>query len=473
MTINQYFENIYCINLQRRTDRWEECLNEFKKHDLNVDRFDAADGNNFEPTSNLSSGQVGTVYSHLNVLQRAKEQNLNNVLILEDDIQFDENFVSLFNEWSSEIPDDWDMILFGGNHIGNNPWSPGKLIKVTEHVYKVTHSLALHCYAVKNTVYDKLIKSLSEMNSPADNAVAKVQKEINCYIIRPHLAWQRPSYSDLVGFFADYVGLRDDSALAEGRPFGEEQLKRDDIRDKLDSTWQKIYDNQKEKYQQNEDTQMYDQVTAVLTSCGRLDLLERTITSLSKEFWDKIPVKILTEDSADHKIFEKIKKENESGYLQGWTVILNDPKLGQSASIDKAYSMVETKYVFHLEDDWEFYDDKFIDRSLPILEKYDNIMQVTFRSNSPHPTDGYLYEEGTESEFGVLIPGYNEWPGYTYNPNIFKFSCYESVKPISGKQEKEVGFIFNELDLHTVRLTKTSVDHIGDGRHVGWDPTLW
>lgn len=219
---------------------------------------------------------------------------------------------------------------------------------------------------------------------------------------------------------------------------------------------------------------MYDQVTAVLTSCGRLDLLERTIKSLSQEFWDRIPVKILTEDSADTKIFEKVKKENkDGGYLNGWTILLNETKLGQSASIDRAYSLVNTKYVFHLEDDWEFYDDKFIDRSLPILEKYDNVIQVTFRGNSPHPTDGDLYEEGTESEFGVLIPGYNGWPGFTYNPNVFKFLGYEKVKPITGRQEKEVGLIFNDLDFHTVRLTKSSVDHIGDGRHVPLNPNLW
>ena len=135
--------------------------------------------------------------------------------------------------------------------------------------------------------------------------------------------------------------------------------------------------------------------------------------------------------------------------------------------------MVKTKYVFHLEDDWEFYDDKFIERSIPILEKYDNIAQVTFRPNSPHPTDGHLYEEGTESEFGILIPGYNKWPGYTYNPNIFKYEFYDKVKPFAGKQEKEVGLIFNELELYTVRLTKGSVDHIGDGRHIPLDSNLW
>lgn len=218
---------------------------------------------------------------------------------------------------------------------------------------------------------------------------------------------------------------------------------------------------------------MYNNVTAVLTSCGRLDLLERTINSLDETFWDKIPVKIITEDSANENIFEEVRVQNENGYLKGWTILCNELKLGQSASIDLAYSKVKTDYVFHLEDDWEFYDDTFIDRSLPILEKYDNIIQVTFRGNTPHLTDPTLFEAETENEFNVLIPGYNGWPGFTYNPNIFKFSAYEKVKPIAKKQEKDIGLIFNKFELFTARLKTPCVDHIGDGRHVPLNPNLW
>lgn len=41
-----------------------------------------------------------------------------------------------------------------------------------------------------------------------------------------------------------------------------------------------------------------------------------------------------------------------SKYPQFFKVILNSEKLGQIASIDKAYGEVTTKYVYHLEDDW-------------------------------------------------------------------------------------------------------------------------
>lgn len=251
ITLNNYFQEIHCINLKRRSDRWEECEEEFSKHNLQVNRFEAFDGNDIKKIPGFTPGQVGAIFSHRAVIEYAKEKKLDNILIFEDDVEFHEDFVNLFNEWSSEIPDDWDMILFGGNHSGNNPWSYGKLIKKTEHIYKVTHSLALHCYAVNSKIYDKLINELSKMNKTNDALVADVQRDINCYIIRPHIAWQRPSFSDLRELFVDMPFLYNDSDLYEGKYFGPEMLKRDDVRDKLTESERIRYDNEKKIYMES------------------------------------------------------------------------------------------------------------------------------------------------------------------------------------------------------------------------------
>jgi hypothetical protein len=211
---------------------------------------------------------------------------------------------------------------------------------------------------------------------------------------------------------------------------------------------------------------MYNNVTLVLTSCNRLDLLETTINSIPSETLEKIPKKIIIDDSADSDCFNKLKALNTDGFLKGWTLLLNEEKLGQAASIDKAYSLVQTEFVFHCEDDWLFTNGDFIDRSIPILEKYENVLQVTFREGEPHKAADEIYESGTDHAFKVWIPGWQGYPGFTYNPNVFRFSAYHSVKPISGNSERDVGFKFVELGLHTVVLEKRSVRHIGDGRHV-------
>jgi glycosyl transferase family 25 len=211
--INKFFEEIHCINLDRRQDRWQECQQEFEKHNLLVERFSAIDGKTLEKHPTLNPGQVGAIYSHRGVIELAKEKNLENILILEDDVQFDENLNIKFSEIYNRIPDDWDIILFGGNHTLNNPWGRGELFFVDKNVYKITYSLALHCYAVKSTIYDRVVDVYHKMDKENDVLFAELQKDVNCYILRPHLAWQRPSFSDLCEEFSDYEFLHNDTAL--------------------------------------------------------------------------------------------------------------------------------------------------------------------------------------------------------------------------------------------------------------------
>lgn len=243
-TLNDYFQEIHCINLDKRTDRWEECLNEFNKHNLKVNRFSAVYGKEVDTIPGLTEGQTGAVLSHKKLIQHAKDNSLENILILEDDVEFDENLNSRFFELIDRVPDDWDMLYFGGNHKANNPYCRGILKKVDDNVFRVTNCLAIHAYAIRKNIYDEALNSFK--GRPADDSLVELQYNVNCYIIRPHLAWQRPSYSDIGEIFTHYVGLKEDKAFVEGRPFGVEALKRDDVRDKLDPFWQKIYDKQKE-----------------------------------------------------------------------------------------------------------------------------------------------------------------------------------------------------------------------------------
>jgi hypothetical protein len=191
--------------------------------------------------------------------------------------------------------------------------------------------------------------------------------------------------------------------------------------------------------------------------------LEQTVSLIPQHLKARIATKILIDDSADQNCFDRL---SESPYLKGWTLLFNEEKLGQPASIHRAYSEVKTDYVFHCEDDWGFDDYDFITPSLNILEKYDNLVQVTFRKDSPHLAFEEVYEPGTETAFRVLIPDYNGWPGFTYNPNIFRFSAYRELVSCVGKSEKDVGLFYKERGLYTAALERRVVYHLGDGRHV-------
>ena len=207
-TLNDYFDKFYCINLDRRTDRWAQCLSEFKKIGIKPERFSAIDGRLLPKDDQVSPGNIGATASHRSVLCDAKENNFDSVLIMEDDVEFHNNFSELFDSYIKEVPDDWDLLYFGGNHSLNNIWMSDPPKKVTDHVYRITKCYAIHCYGVKRTSYEKLITALHGRGKPGDVLISDVQPELNCYILRPHLAWQRASYSDIEGGHTDYSFLR-------------------------------------------------------------------------------------------------------------------------------------------------------------------------------------------------------------------------------------------------------------------------
>ena len=76
-----FFEEMYCVNLDERTDRWEHAQKEFEKAGIKdrVQRFSAIRDDD---------GRVGIIKSNLGVVKLAKKKGLKNVLVFEDDVEF-------------------------------------------------------------------------------------------------------------------------------------------------------------------------------------------------------------------------------------------------------------------------------------------------------------------------------------------------------------------------------------------------
>ena len=110
------------------------------------------------------------------------------------------------------------------------------------------------------------------------------------------------------------------------------------------------------------------EVTLVITSCGRFDLLEETLDSFFEYYTYPIKKIIITEDSTEGKKLERlISKYNDKN--NNFKLIVNETRLGQLKSIDKAYSEVDTEYIFHCEDDWKFLKKGFIEKSMELMEE--------------------------------------------------------------------------------------------------------
>lgn len=203
MGLNEYFDNVYCINLKHREDRWENCKKQFDQYNINVEKFEAVNGKEVAPEgiNGLLPGEIGVIRSNYNVIKDAKEKKYKNVLIFEDDVELCEDFNDKFTEFIKQVPNDWSFLYLGGNHVGGYQ-------HVTENVAKIRHSFAIHAFVVNENVYDHILELLPQEKEQVDVTYAKLQNIFPSYVFRPHLAWQRKDFSDIQGGVVDYEFLK-------------------------------------------------------------------------------------------------------------------------------------------------------------------------------------------------------------------------------------------------------------------------
>lgn len=199
----QNLQNIYYINLEERIDRKKHIENEFKKLGWNnYTRFNAI---------KHSNGAIGCSMSHLEILKNARNNNLDYVVILEDDIQFldIELYKKLFNKYMNNNIE-FDVFMLAGNLIGNNK----KNIR-NDYYIKINKCYTTTGYIVKKHYYDKLINNIEE---GINNLVKEYKKNLyaidvywgvlqrndNWYILYPRTISQLPCYSDIEKRYVNY-----------------------------------------------------------------------------------------------------------------------------------------------------------------------------------------------------------------------------------------------------------------------------
>lgn len=227
---------------------------------------------------------------------------------------------------------------------------------------------------------------------------------------------------------------------------------------------------------------MTPNVTVVITSSNRHDLLERTLDSFfAHNTYDGIHRILIWEDSY---VYPRFVDESEKYAGRDISVLHTRPRLGQLLGIDVAYKYVETDYIFHCEDDWEFYAPGFIETSFPILESSPSVLQVHLRKPDllfPMGTLEYTVDAG--GKFALIREGRTEhgvWHGFSFNPGLRRLADYKALGSYSAQLltpryagqhfESYLGTLYRELGYVTaVSLFNNGqgfVRHIGDERHV-------
>jgi glycosyl transferase family 25 len=204
--------DVLVISLKENHDKRKSVLEECKKLGI-VPKFYLA---NKHPTS----GVQGCLESHMYCINYAKRNNLENVLILEEDIVFEDNVLERLA--STVLPNEYDMFYLG-YHILNG-------YRENTNTLKILSGLTTHSYIIHHSIYDYVLEnikgnwqSIPEYHQQTPMEVPFFKNNLRAidifyakwvhhrrnktYGVYPLVATQRPGFSDIENATVDYTNL--------------------------------------------------------------------------------------------------------------------------------------------------------------------------------------------------------------------------------------------------------------------------
>lgn len=210
----ELFDRTYVVNLPERTDRRRQVEAELRRPilgsapevaDSRVRIFAATWPDEAAPFD--STGTKGCFLSHLSILTEARDDDLESVLVLEDDAEFEDHVVTSLPRLAHELSTrEWGVVQLG--HLpaeGAEPVTGPFLLPFRGEV------IGTHCYAVHRRALAPLVAHFERQlaGTPGDdtygpmapdgtlNTFAWAQDEVDRHLVVPSLCRQRSSWSSV------------------------------------------------------------------------------------------------------------------------------------------------------------------------------------------------------------------------------------------------------------------------------------
>lgn len=215
-----FFEQIYCINLKSRSDRWENCVSQFSHLDI-LERIKKTEGTLCaHPALSLKqNAQVGCALSHYNILKEAQKNNYSNILVFEDDFLFlkDKEIVNAqINKSIAELPSDWDVFYLGGFFVKGYDYEATE--KYSKNLIKAKTCFCLHAVSYSKKGVNKILQNLKletelqvlnfsrEYEAIDWYFVREFQENNKCFAAADLLCAQKDGFSNIENKYFDYRG---------------------------------------------------------------------------------------------------------------------------------------------------------------------------------------------------------------------------------------------------------------------------
>lgn len=170
----------------------------YDKETWNIDSIKLEYPNVFEPNPKgrlLKYSEISLLLKHCWIIKDAYEHGYNDVLVLEDDVILDSEFIDKFNKFKSQLPICYDIAWVGSCcDLHAAPIVEGK------NVYKVNGSRCTHAYLLSKGCINKIVEDIKFANDGADwwwNVMIDKFKLSNWWV-EPSLASQNSAYNTTI-----------------------------------------------------------------------------------------------------------------------------------------------------------------------------------------------------------------------------------------------------------------------------------
>lgn len=182
------WNNIFIINLPRRTDRKEQMKTIMLKSNITnyefIEAFDGLDNSiksqytelkKTNKTQIITSGHFACLLSHINAIKKAKENKYSRIMILEDDVFFNKD---IFNELQTMNVPDYDLLYLGGITSKKKVFTSGWGYS------NDTNIIGAYAYILSSSIYDIVLNGLEKLSEYVDFFyLKKIQRNYRTIIL--------------------------------------------------------------------------------------------------------------------------------------------------------------------------------------------------------------------------------------------------------------------------------------------------
>lgn len=236
-SINDFFQRVLVINLDRRPDRWSQVYRSLQGANIEAQRVSAVDGQApsiaaayldysrkppaitptgtpaahhyweiargiasreaalafLESGSQKAIGSAGA-WAYLKtmerILKRALADAIQTLLVFDDDVMIHRESDSLFSKAVSELPQDWSVFLLG---VMQHNWDSDSIVWQSPSLYSSRcGAIGSHAVGLHSSVFVPLLSEIERMEMPYDvGALSAVMRAAPNYIVSPNIAIQR------------------------------------------------------------------------------------------------------------------------------------------------------------------------------------------------------------------------------------------------------------------------------------------